>query len=279
MIVIPIAGASLRPLSLIIFPAKFLTDRRIGHIEKGDKKTAEMSEVGDAASRSFDRGKEFNQAEDDDKVFSRNGEQKIDVDQPVGKEPTKGEKESVDGSGGPDDGDALINFRSKENGTDTRTDAAEQKKSQKLLRSPVVFQFSAEHPEGQEVKQEMEDPSVEKDVRTQLPHEVLPPDQNGDECKVVKKIVEVGLNIAEFNYLLKEEDGYHDHDQILNHRCQAISEGKAVAVIGHFSSPPRYGKILPCPALNSKSEYSLPLFIPSPTGGCVKIMKPDGLSP
>ena len=44
----------------------------------------------------------------DDKVFGGDREEKIDIDEPVGKEPAEGEEKPVDGPGGSDHGDELI---------------------------------------------------------------------------------------------------------------------------------------------------------------------------
>ena len=66
-------GSPLRPLPLIIFTAKSLPDRWIGHIEEAEDKTTQMGEVGHAPSRPLYRRKEFNEAENDDKVFGRDG--------------------------------------------------------------------------------------------------------------------------------------------------------------------------------------------------------------
>ena len=92
MIIVLAIRPPLGPLSLIIFTAKFLPDRRIRHIEEAEDKTTQMGEVGHPPSRPLYRRKEFNEAENDDKVFGRDGKQKVDVDEPIGKEPTEGEK-------------------------------------------------------------------------------------------------------------------------------------------------------------------------------------------
>jgi len=189
MIVTPAVGASLRPFSFVIFTANFLSDRRVEHIKDAKEKTAKMGEVGDAPSRSPYRREEFDEAENDDKVFGRNGEQKVDVDEPIGKEPTEGEKDSVDGSGGAYHRNALVLEGSEKSGTKTCTDSTEQKISYELFRSKIVFQLSSEHPEGQEVEEDMEESSVKKNVRAQLPQEILIPNETGDQGKVVNKVI------------------------------------------------------------------------------------------
>jgi hypothetical protein len=99
MIIVPAVGTSSRPFPLVVFTPNFLSYHRVQHIKDAKEKTAEMGEVGDAPSGSSDRREEFDEAENDDKVLGRNGEQKVDIDEPIGKEPTEGEKDSVDGSG------------------------------------------------------------------------------------------------------------------------------------------------------------------------------------
>jgi len=49
MVVIPAAGAFLRPLPFIIFPPNFEPNRWIGHIDQTEKKAAQMGEMSDAA--------------------------------------------------------------------------------------------------------------------------------------------------------------------------------------------------------------------------------------
>jgi len=90
MIIIPTPRAFLGPLPFIIFPANFLPDYWIGHIEKSEEKTAEVGEMGDASSCTFGGGEEGDEAEDDHHIFGRYGEKEIDVDGTVRKEPAKG---------------------------------------------------------------------------------------------------------------------------------------------------------------------------------------------
>jgi hypothetical protein len=127
MIIIPASRASLRPFPSIIFSPKPLANGRIGHIEKSEEKAAQMSEVRNTPSMSFHRRKEFNETKNDDKVSGGDGKEKVDVDEPIGKKPTEGEKYSIDGSRCSNDRGALIHRWSKENGADTGTDSTEDK--------------------------------------------------------------------------------------------------------------------------------------------------------
>jgi hypothetical protein len=45
VIVAPAVRASLRPFPLVVFTAKFLSDRRVEHIKDAEEKTAKMGEV------------------------------------------------------------------------------------------------------------------------------------------------------------------------------------------------------------------------------------------
>lgn len=78
------------PLAFVVFTTNLLPDQRIGHIEKSEEKTAEVGEMGDASPRTFGGGEEGDEAEDDHHIFGRYGEEEIDVDGTVRKEPAKG---------------------------------------------------------------------------------------------------------------------------------------------------------------------------------------------
>jgi hypothetical protein len=157
----------LGPLLLIIITAKFLPDHRVEHIKKAEEKTAQMGEMCDAAPCSLHGGEEFDEAENDHKVFSRDGEEKVDIDESVWEKPTEGEKDSIDGPGGTNYGNELI--WSKNNSTNSCSDSAEEEIKKESLGSPVVFQFSTEHPEGQEVEENMRKSPMKKHVSEELP--------------------------------------------------------------------------------------------------------------
>jgi hypothetical protein len=125
MITVSTARALLRPFPFIIFTPNFLSDHWISHIKKPEDKATQMGEMRNTPSCSFHGREEFDEAENDDKVFSGNGEKEVDVDEPIWKEPTVGEKYSIDGSGSSNHRDAMIEIGSKQNGTDTGTDSAE----------------------------------------------------------------------------------------------------------------------------------------------------------
>jgi len=127
MIVIFVSRAFLRPSPLVIFTANFFPDCWISHIEDAEDETTQMGEVRDASPRSLHGREEFDETEDDYKVLGGYWEEEIDVDQSIGKEPPKGEKDSVDGSGGSNDRHELIGR--KDHGADARTDSAIEKVS------------------------------------------------------------------------------------------------------------------------------------------------------
>ncbi len=86
-----------------------------------------MGEVGDPSSRSLHGREEFDETEDDHEVFGGYREEEIDVDQSIGKEPTEGKKDPVDGSGGSNDRHELIGR--KDHGAESGTDSTEEKVS------------------------------------------------------------------------------------------------------------------------------------------------------
>jgi hypothetical protein len=53
MIIILVTWSLLVPLSFIIFATDFSVGYWIGHIDKAEKKTSQMGDAGDAASRSL----------------------------------------------------------------------------------------------------------------------------------------------------------------------------------------------------------------------------------
>jgi hypothetical protein len=53
--------------------------------------------------------------------------------------------------------------------TNPCSDPAEEEIEKEFFRPPVIFQFSTEHPERQEVEEDMEETSMKKHVRDKLP--------------------------------------------------------------------------------------------------------------
>jgi hypothetical protein len=127
MIIIPVVGSLLRPFPSIISSPDFLSNRWIGHIEKAEKKAAQMGEMSNPTPCSFGGREEFDETEDDDKVFGGYWEEEVDVDKAVGKEPTKGEEQTVDGSGSSDNQYVLMS--KKDHGKYTSANPTEEKKS------------------------------------------------------------------------------------------------------------------------------------------------------
>ncbi len=222
MVVPSISRSFLRPLSSVGVTTNFLTKGGITHIEEAKEETSQVSEVTDAASGSSNRREEFNEAKKDDEIFCRDGEEKIDIDHPVWKEPAVGQKQSVDGSGRADDRVNLIEGRKKQGANhcgDTCSNPADEKIPKELSGTPGVLEFPSKHVEGQEIEQDMEDPAVKKDVGNQLPKEKFLPDENGNEGKPIIKI-----DLAEFSHSLKNENGSHDDHQFFDDRRQSISK-------------------------------------------------------
>jgi len=137
MIIIFIIRASLGPLTLIIFAANFLPNDRISHIEKPEEEAPQMGEVSDAASCSFHGRIKFKEAIDDHKVFGRNREKKVDIDESIWEEPSIGQEDSIDRPGSSDHRNELVGR--KNDGANPRPDPAEEKIEQEFSRSPVAF--------------------------------------------------------------------------------------------------------------------------------------------
>jgi len=137
MVIILIVGAFLIPLTLIIFAANLLSKIGVDHVDETEEKATEMGQMSDAASCSCHGGIKFNEAIDDHKVFSRNREEKVDIDEPIWKEPSIGEEDSIDRSGGSDHRNELIG---RENdGANPCPDPAEEEIEQEFSRSPIAF--------------------------------------------------------------------------------------------------------------------------------------------
>ena len=106
MVVIPVVRTFLRPLPFVIFPPNFLPDRWIGHIEKAKDKTPQVGQVSNTTPRPRPGGVKFEETKDNYHVFGRNRNGKEHEENgTIREEPGKGEKDSVDGSGGTDDRD------------------------------------------------------------------------------------------------------------------------------------------------------------------------------
>jgi len=125
MVIVPIARASLRPLPLIIFAANLLSKIGVNHVDETEEKATQMREVSDTASCSRPGRDELDQAKNDDKILGRDGKEKIDVDEPIWKEPSIGEEDSIDCSGGSDHRNGLIGR--KNDGANPSPDSAEEK--------------------------------------------------------------------------------------------------------------------------------------------------------
>jgi len=137
MVIVPVVGCSLIPFPFIIFAADFLSKIGISHIDKPKKEATQMGEVSNAPSCSLHGREEFDEAIDDDQVFSRNGEEKIDVNESIWEKPAEGQKYSVDGTRGSDYGDKLIGR--EDDSTNSGPHSTEEEIDQKLSRSPVTF--------------------------------------------------------------------------------------------------------------------------------------------
>jgi hypothetical protein len=159
-----------------------LADRWITHVKEAEEKTAEVGKVGNAASGSSLRGiNELQEAIKDNKVFGRDREEKINIDEPVGEEPAESQEKPVNGSGGSDHGEPLV-WRENDR-ADPCSNPAEEKVKKKLPGTPVVFELSAKHPKGEEVEEDMLKASMKEDIGKKLPQIECFPDKKGDQTE------------------------------------------------------------------------------------------------
>jgi hypothetical protein len=144
MIIIFVTRSFLRPPTVIILAANFLSNVGGDHVDETEEEATQMSEVSDAAPCSCHGRIKLKEAIDDHKVFGGNREEKVDIDKPIWEEPSVGQQDSINGSGGSDHGNKL---RRRENcGANSRPDTTEEKIEQEFSRSPIAFQFSTKHP-------------------------------------------------------------------------------------------------------------------------------------
>ena len=137
MIIIFIARTFLRPLTLIVFAANLLSKIGVNHVDETEEKATQMGEVSDAASCPLHGRIKFKEAVDDHQVFSRNREEKVNIDEPIWEEPSIGQEDSIDRSGGSDHRNELVG-RNKD-GANPCPDPAEEKIEQEFSRSPIAF--------------------------------------------------------------------------------------------------------------------------------------------
>ena len=132
MVVILIVGAFLIPFPSVVRAANLLSKIGVDHVDETEEKATQMSEVRNASPRSLDRRDEFNEAEDDNEIFGRDREEKVDIYEPIWEEPSIGQEDSIDRSRGSDHRNPAIRIRSKKNCTDTSTDPTEEKIEQEF---------------------------------------------------------------------------------------------------------------------------------------------------
>jgi hypothetical protein len=137
VVIVSVVRSFLIPFPFVVGAANFLSNVGVDHVDETEKKTTQMSEVSDATSRSLHGRIKFKEAIDDHQVFSRNREKKVDIDEPIWEEPSIGQEDSIDRSGGSDHRNELIG-RNKD-GANPCPDPAEEKIEQEFSRSPIAF--------------------------------------------------------------------------------------------------------------------------------------------
>ena len=182
-----------------------------------------MGEVGNAPSGSLHGRIEFYEAEDDNKILRRDGDKEVDVNEAVWEKPAKCQKDSINGAGSSDYRNKLI--RRKNDRAEARTNATEEEISQEFSRAPIALEFSAKHPQGQEIKEDVRNPPVEEDVGDELPQKEFFPDEKRHQSKIES-------DLTAYDPLQKKESR-HEDDQFLDDGGQAIAKRESVTVIGH----------------------------------------------
>jgi hypothetical protein len=226
MIILLVVGTLLIPLFPIIFATDLLADHRIGHIEKPKEKASEMGEVSHSASCSSQRGEEFDQPEEDDEVFGRDGKEKVEVDETIWKKPAKGEEDPVNRPRSTDDRDELVG--GEKDRQDTRPNTTEEKVEREFPRTPIALKLPSKHPEPQKIEEKMRDAPVKEDVSEELPDKSLLPDANRDQAQILTE-----MPARHVRHHLQEEDPRHDKHQFLDDRGQPIPKRESGAIIGH----------------------------------------------
>jgi len=108
MVIIPVTGAFLIQSPSPQLAADFLPNPGVAHKDQTEEKATQVSEVSDAASCPRHGRIKFEKPVDDDEVLGRNREEKVDIDEPIWEKPSKGQEDSVNGSGGPDYRNELV---------------------------------------------------------------------------------------------------------------------------------------------------------------------------
>jgi len=218
-----ISRPSLGQLSFVIFPAEFLSEGRGGHVQDPENEASQMGQVGNAPSRSLHGRIEFYEAENDNKILRRDGDKEVDVNEAVWEKPAKCQKDSINGAGSSDHRNKLI--RRKNDRAEARTNATEEEISQEFSRAPIALEFSAKHPQGQEIKEDVRNPPVEEDIGDELPQKEFFPDEKRHQSKIES-------DLTAYDPLQKKESR-HEDDQFLDDGGQAIAKRESVTVIGH----------------------------------------------
>src|SRR3972149_3221560 len=144
-------------------------------IEIAEEHTAQVSQVGDAAFAGGDRGVERDGANDPDEMFHFDGKEKIQVNDLIGIDQTKGEENTVNAGRRSDARPHLIG--DEKSVEDSAANRGDKIIFEKELTAPPALQGAAEHPERQHVEEQVEQPAVEKLIGKKLPEVKILPNQ------------------------------------------------------------------------------------------------------
>jgi hypothetical protein len=96
----------------------------MGHIEKAEEKAAQVGEMSNTSSCPLSGREEFDEAENDNHIFGRDGEEEVDIDEPIWEEPAESQEDSVDCSRSPNDRNELV--WGENHGTDACSNSTEK---------------------------------------------------------------------------------------------------------------------------------------------------------
>lgn len=174
LIRIPGASSHIPILGFQVHKAQPLPYPVIVEIEEAEEDSPQVSQMRDAGARPPQRGPEFYGAKQEHEMFGLHGDHKPDIDVSFRKKPGVGQQQSVYRPRGSHNGDTQP--RGKYHRANSRADTRYKEVLGEPARSHVPFDFTAEYPEGEEVKQDVPQPSVQEDVGHQLPYEELTPE-------------------------------------------------------------------------------------------------------
>ena len=137
-----------------------------------DQDAAQVGNVRDSRSAAGNRREEGKNSHEEHEPLDFDGEQKIEIYQPLGVKKTIGEQQPVDRAGSSDRHGQRVH--PNDVGTEPGADAGDKIIGEKAFRSPDSFQVVAEHVERKHIDEDVEESVVQEHVAEELPeHELM----------------------------------------------------------------------------------------------------------